>query len=96
MLFACAMFTSSCGSDVDCTDTTALNSEAEALSIAASAALDAYNVDQSEDNCNALKDAIGDFEDFLKDSEECIEAEDLDDYNETLSDIDEIQANLNC
>jgi hypothetical protein len=58
---------SSCGDDeIDCTDQATNQSTLDASAAGVSAAIDAFNADQSDDNCNNLVDA---YEDQIEDLE---------------------------
>ena len=66
-------FLASCGGDdVDCTDTTALNSTISAATNTLNAAITAWNSsDQMEEPCKALKSAYDDYIDVFEDIKDC-------------------------
>ncbi|MBT8232222.1 MAG: hypothetical protein HKO66_11275 [Saprospiraceae bacterium] len=85
-----------CGDSIDCDDTTTLNAEAEMHIDAIFDAQDAFNNDQSDDNCKTLKSVLEDYLDFLGEYEECVDAEDLDEYNATIAEGEAFLSSLNC
>lgn len=75
-MFMCALSFSSCGGDdgpggVDCNDSIAVNNEISDEVEAISDAVNAYINDQSEANCQALKNAYQDYIDELKSLQDC-------------------------
>jgi hypothetical protein len=89
-------FMTSCGDDIDCTDEAAVEAEVDPFFEAADAAVDAYNADNSEDNCKALKDAIKDYIDVLEKYEECVSTEDRADFDDVLSTLMTQRDELGC
>ena len=73
LIVATLCFLPSCGGDdVDCTDTTALNSTIAAATNMLNAAITTWNSsDQMDESCNALKSAYEDYIDTVEDIQDC-------------------------
>lgn len=73
LLLTSLCFLASCGGDdVDCTDTTALNSTIASATNTLNAAITAWNgSDQMEESCKALRDAYEDYIDAFEDIQDC-------------------------
>lgn len=90
-----AIFALSCGSssdDVDCANTSALESSTEAYITAGFE----YAGDQSSANCTALKTAAENYLSVIKDYTSCVPADQLDDWNTSIEQLETQIAGLNC
>jgi len=69
-LFCLALIVfTSCGDDVDCTDPTALDTTDEVAAV--NTAIDAFNLDNSDENCSNLSEAYESFIDSLNGILDC-------------------------
>ena len=72
LLSVVAIFLASCGSDVECT-VEDFNSKTQAQVNALNSAIDAYNMDNTDDLCNRVKDEANAYIDLLRDFQDCEE-----------------------
>jgi len=90
-----SLFFMSCGDDVsDCTVQVfnqTINDGINSLN----AAVDVFNQDPSEDNCNALRDAADDYLDLVRDLEGCPEVDPAD-FDTVLSQAQDSVNSINC
>ncbi len=96
-LLAAGFMMTSCGGDsVDCMDVAAINQDLADETDAVNDALEAYVTSPTDENCNDYKDAINDFIDELQKFRECVPAEDLADWDESISDAEDTLAGVVC
>lgn len=86
----CLLSLSSCSKDIDCN---AFNTGTQDEFVELSTAFDAYNADQTDDNCKKAKEAAENYLDAVRDFEGCTEL-DPNDYQAALeaamSNLDQI------
>ena len=96
-LLAAGFMVTSCGGDsVDCSDTTSLNNQLTEELDDVLAKLEVFNNDPTPSNCNSFKDALEDYIDFLRDTEECFQGDNVAEWREALDGAEDSLASLDC
>jgi len=87
----------SCGGGVDCDDTAGLQSETSRLLNAAITAESAYSADTTDTAaCNDYSDALKELIDYTKDAEECVPADELEEYQDNTRSLEGTLDDLEC
>ena len=94
IFIALGLFITSCGSDVECT-VEDFNAKTSAAVSTYNTAVNAWNADNTDENCEALKSAGEEYIDLLKDFQGC---EELDgpDLAASIAEIETALATLTC
>ena len=87
----------SCGGGVDCDDTAGLQSETSRLLNAAITAENTYLADTTNTAaCNDYSDALKELIDYTKDAEECVPADELEEYQADIRSVETTLDDLEC
>jgi len=99
LVFGVALFSvTSCGDDgVDCSDTATANTEVNNAVERVSTTSTAYLADPTDsDACNDFKNATEDFIEIARKYEECVDAAELQDYQDNIKTAEDNIAMLDC